>query len=123
MGAHNELGKVGEEEAVKYLELQGYRIRHRNWRSKRYELDIVAVKDGILVFIEVKTRRNNLYGEPENAVNRHKIWHLVSCADTYVKCYHLDMPSRFDVISLVGTKPPFKINHIENAFQIPWRTY
>ena len=48
MAAHNTLGKTGEDAAVAYLERNGYTINHRNWRKNRLELDIVAVKDGLL---------------------------------------------------------------------------
>lgn len=58
MAAHNTLGKTGEDAAVAYLERNGYTINHRNWRKNRLELDIVAVKDGLLIVVEVKTRSN-----------------------------------------------------------------
>ena len=70
MAEHNVLGKEGEGEAVAYLQEKGYVIRHRNWLAGRLELDIVAEKDGELVVIEVKTRRNERYGRPEDAVDR-----------------------------------------------------
>lgn len=54
MAAHNTLGKTGEDAAVAYLERNGYTINHRNWRKNRLELDIVAVKDGLLIVVEVK---------------------------------------------------------------------
>ena len=53
MAAHNTLGKTGEDAAVAYLERNGYTINHRNWRKTRLELDIVAVKDGLLIVVEV----------------------------------------------------------------------
>ena len=62
MAEHNDLGKEGEDEAVRYLTEKGYCILHRNWRRGRNELDIIATKDGQLVFVEVKTRRNETYG-------------------------------------------------------------
>ena len=52
MAKHNELGKAGEDAAVKYLESKGYMIRHRNWRFMHWELDIVAYKDGVVRVIE-----------------------------------------------------------------------
>ena len=55
MAAHNELGKEGEEESVRFLMEKGYKIRHRNWRSGKYELDIVAQQQNELVIVEVKT--------------------------------------------------------------------
>ena len=78
MAEHNDLGKEGEDEAVRYLTEKGYCILHRNWRRGRNELDIIATKDGQLVFVEVKTRRNETYGHAEDAVNDRKIRTLVS---------------------------------------------
>lgn len=119
MAAHNELGKEGETEATTYLQNQGYIILHRNWHSGRFELDIVAQKDNELIIAEVKTRRNENYGHPEDAVTARKIRHIVASTDTYLKKYKIDLPVRFDIITIVGTEPPFRIEHIEEAFFPP----
>ncbi len=119
MAEHNELGKEGEEEAARYLTGQGYHILHRNWRRGRNELDIVAAKDNQLIFVEVKTRRNEAYGHPEDAVTNRKIRTLVSLADAYINKFRLDLPVRFDIITVVGNEPPFRIEHIEEAFLPP----
>lgn len=73
MSAHNILGKAGEDAAAKYLEQNGYTIRDRNWRKNHLELDIVADKDKELIIVEVKTRSNTDYIEPQDAVNWQKI--------------------------------------------------
>lgn len=70
MAAHNELGKEGEDLAALHLMEKGYRIRHRNWRSGKKEIDIVAEKDGELVIVEVKTRGNENFGRPEDPEHR-----------------------------------------------------
>lgn len=119
MAEHNDLGKEGENEAARYLTEKGYYIRHRNWRRGKNELDIVAEKDRLLIFIEVKTRRNETYGHAEDAVNNRKIRTLVSLADSYIKLYGIDLPARFDIITVIGEKPPFHIEHIEDAFLPP----
>ena len=119
MAAHNELGKDGEDEAVRYLEAKGYRICHRNWRSGRKELDIVAEHQGELVVVEVRTRRNQTYGTPEESINEAKIRRIVSSADAYVRKFHIDLPVRFDILSLTGIAKPLKIEHIVNAFFPP----
>ena len=103
MASHNELGKEGENAAVKYLLEKGYEIRHRNWHSGHRDLDIVAQKDGELVIVEVKTRSDACFGQPEDAVDRRAI----------------DLPVRFDIITVVGNRPPFHIEHIEDAFFPP----
>lgn len=73
MAIHNILGKAGEDAAAKYLEQNGYTIRDRNWRKNHLELDIVADKDKELIIVEVKTRSNTDYIEPQDAVNWQKI--------------------------------------------------
>ena len=69
MAAHNRLGKEGEDAVAAYLERQGYTILHRNWRKNRLELDIVAMHEVELVVVEVKTRTNTEYKEPQEAVD------------------------------------------------------
>ena len=119
MAAHNELGKEGEDEAVRYLETKGYRICHRNWRSGRKELDIVAEHQGELIVVEVRTRRNQTYGTPEESISEAKIRRIVSSADAYVRKFRIDLPVRFDILSLTGIAKPLKIEHIEDAFYPP----
>ena len=119
MAAHNELGKEGEEEAVRFLERQGYHIRHRNWRSGRKELDIVAEHHDELVIVEVKTRRDKKFGTPEACISEAKIRRIVSSTDAYLRKFQIDMPVRFDIISLTGTEAPLEVEHIVNAFYPP----
>ncbi|MDR0798168.1 MAG: YraN family protein [Dysgonamonadaceae bacterium] len=123
MAQHNELGKHGENLAVDYLQNRNYRILHRNWRRSSYELDIVACTDEEIVFVEVKTRSSVIYSSPEEAVNNQKINHLIAAADLYVKIFDIDLPARFDIISIVGQEPNFDIDHIEDAFYPPVKTY
>ena len=119
MAIHNELGKEGEEAAVQFLINRGYQIRHRNWRCGRKELDIVAVHQGELVIVEVKTRRNKLYGNPEEAISETKIRRIVSSTDAYLRKFAIDLPVRFDIISLTGDPQLGEIEHIPNAFHPP----
>ena len=119
MAAHNTLGKDGEDAAVAYLERNGYVIRHRNWRKNHLELDIVAVKDGLLIVVEVKTRSNTEYIEPQDAVNWQKVRHIVVAADAYIKHFSIDAPVRFDIITVVGEADAFEIKHIKDAFYPP----
>ena len=119
MAKHNELGKAGEDAAVAYLENTGYVIRDRNWRKGHFELDIVAAKDNELVVVEVKTRRNTEYAEPEDAVDMPKIRRTVRAADTYIKLFQVDAPVRFDIITAVGDNGRFEIEHIKEAFFPP----
>ena len=113
------LGKAGEDAAVEYLTRKGYTIRDRNWRKNRLELDIVATKDDIIAFVEVKTRRNTDFREPYEAVDWKKIRHIVVAADAYVKMYAIDARIRFDIMEVVGGPDHFQITHIEDAFDSP----
>lgn len=119
MAKHNNLGKEGEETAAFYMEDKGYHIRHRNWRNRHKELDIVAEKDGELIIVEVKTRTSVEYGNPEEAVTALKIQRVIKATDAYIKQYELDMPVRFDIICIVGECGHFQIEHYPAAFYPP----
>ncbi|MCQ2387352.1 MAG: YraN family protein [Clostridia bacterium] len=107
------LGKVGEKLAKKYLEKNGYKIISTNFKTKIGEIDIIAKIDEIIVFVEVKTRVNDDYGFPSEAVNKDKIrkYNLVA-TEFLQKNNFLDQECRFDVIEVENKK----INHIINAF-------
>ncbi|MCM1108611.1 MAG: YraN family protein [Clostridium sp.] len=120
MAAHNELGRKGEDAAVAKLMAEGYAVRHRNWRCGHKELDIVAERDGMLVFVEVKTRRDVCFGRPEEAVTPLKIRRIVASADAYLRKFALDQPVRFDVVTVVeDTSGRLCVHHIEEAFYPP----
>jgi putative endonuclease len=119
MAEHNELGKWGEELAAKYLEQKGYVIRDRDWRQGKLDLDIVAVADDgeTVVFVEVKARKTNAFGQPEQAVDAKKIKRLARAADSYVKSLGVSAPLRFDIVSIIGDqKEAQTIEHIVDAF-------
>ena len=117
MAAHNEFGIEGEDKAANYLIREGYTILDRNWKSGHKELDIVAERDGTLVIVEVKARKSNKYGNPEDAVSRSKIRNTVLAADAYIRFNRIDLPVRFDIISILSNGDV--INHIEDAFRSP----
>lgn len=119
MAVHNRLGKSGEKAACEYLQGKGYTIREMNWRSGKLELDIIAQKGTVLVFIEVKTRQNNQYGFPEEAITPAKIRRIVYAADAYIRMYNLSLDVRFDVMSLVQRPDGYEIEQIEDAFFPP----
>nr|WP_288330178.1 YraN family protein [uncultured Prevotella sp.] len=119
MAEHNELGKWGEELAAKYLEQKGYVIRDRDWRQGKLDLDIVAVADDgeTVVFVEVKARKTNAFGQPEQAVDAKKIKRLARAADSYVKSLGVSAPLRFDIVSIIGDQEEAQtIEHIVDAF-------
>ena len=84
MATHIDFGKLGETLAEDFLVDKGYTIVHRNWRHSRYEIDIVALKNELPHFIEVKTRSSNEFGEPEESVSKKKIRFLLQAADEFL---------------------------------------
>lgn len=109
-------GMRGETLAVQYLMKQGFKIITRNYRCPFGEIDIIATKDKVYVFIEVKTRRNLSFGRPSEAINKKKREHCVKTAQCFIKHFNLaDVDCRFDAIEIILT-PSMKIEHIENIF-------
>lgn len=119
MAKHNILGHQGEDIAAGYLEKQGYEILDRNWMCGHKDLDIVAVDNGTLVIVEVKTRSSMEWGDPEDFVNDRKIRRIVHSADAYIRCNCLDMDVRFDIVSVIIDDELFKVEHIKEAFFPP----
>ena len=116
MAFHNQLGEEGEKIAVNYLKSRGYIIHHTNWRMSHLEVDIIAEDNGELVFIEVKTRSSDKYGEPEEAVNDQKEKDLLRLASVYLENLQLEVPARFDIISIIISIGKSSITHFEDAF-------
>ena len=117
MALHNELGKWGEDVAAEYLERQGYTIIERDWKSGHRDLDIIALDGDTIVFVEVKTRSNRMFTDPEMAVDYQKIRHLQQAANHYIKYRHINHDIRFDIITVVGTMNDSPaIDHIKDAF-------
>lgn len=102
-----------------YLENKGYTILERNYRFERAEVDIVAHHGLEIIFIEVKTRKNADFGEPEEFVDEAKIGRICKAAEAWL--YERNMvgaPARFDVVSILSKNPTeHRIKHFENAFQ------
>lgn len=116
MAAHNELGKWGEDMAEAYLRNNGYIILERDWHSGHRDIDIIAIDGNDIVFMEVKTRRNNVFIEPEQTINHKKLQNLRLAINHYVKYRHVDKNIRFDIITIIGnigSKP--EINHIKEV--------
>lgn len=114
MYLRHKIGKIGEDLATKYLENIGYSIIERNFIAKQGEIDIIAKDKEELVFIEVKTRTNALYGQPVDAVNRIKQKHLVKTVNYYLYLRNLENKFiRLDVIEVYLKDNTYKINHIK----------
>lgn len=110
------LGRWGEDLAASYLAAQGYQVLERNVRTPHGEIDLVARDPGMLVFVEVKTRRSASFGPPEESVTPRKRLHLSASAQAYLQSHpELDGNWRLDVIAirLFKSEPP-EIVHFEN---------
>ena len=114
------LGKYGEDLASDYLVRHGYHLIRRNFKARYGEIDIIAMKNSILVFIEVKTRIGKKYGIPEEAVTQRKI-HEVTLTAEYYYLLNPQLPKahRVDVIAieLFPDKTIKDLRHIENITQ------
>ena len=113
---HYKLGKDGEVYAQEYIKVNGYKILHTNWFYNRKELDIVALKNNMLTVFEVKTRFENGWEEPKDAVKMRKQRNIIDAADAYIQQYDLNFEVQFDVISLIYNGKNFKLEHIPDAF-------
>jgi putative endonuclease len=115
--ANKELGDWGEQIAVEYLISNNIKVIGRNIRTSYGEIDVVGQKDGIIIFFEVKTRRTEKFGNPEDAVNYKKREHMKNSALDFMQSnLDLEMDWRIDVIAIfVGEKNKLKIRWIKNA--------
>jgi putative endonuclease len=111
-----ELGASGEVQAMNYLRKKGYNVLEINWRHKHWEIDLVAEKSGEIIFVEVKTRTGNFFGEPELAVNKSKQRLLGRAASEYMHQKRLGGDVRFDIVSVTITPRGPDILHVEDAF-------
>lgn len=113
---HIEKGKKGESIARDYLVQNGYQILDTNYRNKIGEIDIIALNNNILIFVEIKTRTNTNYGYAYEAVNYKKQRKILNTSLIYIKEKKLDgLQLRYDIIEVYMTNK-LSINHIENAF-------
>ena len=113
------LGKLGEDLAADHLLKKSYKIIVRNYRQKTGEIDIIAHDGDCLVFVEVKTRKSTLFGQPYEAVTKKKQAQLSRVALDYMNRNRLlKKPARFDVISiLIDTNGKAAIEHLINCFE------
>jgi putative endonuclease len=118
MSMRNELGRAGESLAARFLEAKGWRIVGRNVRCGRSgEIDIVAARNGVLAFVEVKTRRTARYGTPGEAVTRRKQLRIRAMARAYLASVRPGADAvRFDVIEVRTGGPRPSVTHLEGVF-------
>ncbi len=116
--SHLELGRIGEEAAVRWYEQRGYDLVARNWRCRLGELDLVLSKGGVLVFCEVKCRRGTTFGLPFEAVNHIKQRKVRAVAQAFLKARRETADAvRFDVASVsVERSGRHHVHVFEDAF-------
>lgn len=105
----------GEKAAARFLKKNGYKILCQNFKCRLGEIDIIAKDGDILVFAEVKQRKNADFGHPEDFVDFRKQRKIRKTAEIYLLKNKTKPICRFDVISVLGEKK-FNITHIKNAF-------
>ena len=115
------LGREGEDLACNYLIDNGYTILQRNWRAGHLEIDIIALNQNGIHFVEVKTRREPVQGKPEDSVNTSKQKKLINAAEKYLSSKKNeilgDMEIYFDVLTIVyDTHNNYHIRYIPEAF-------
>lgn len=117
MNQRKQLGQKGEDIAVRFLENKGFEIVARNHREGRTEIDIIAKKEKLLVFVEVKARSSTVHGYPEEAVSAAKATRIVAAAEQYIAKMNWQGLIRFDIISIVQHQQHLQeILHFEDAF-------
>jgi putative endonuclease len=112
------LGRKGEDRAARFLADQGYKILERNYRTRNGEIDLIALHNGEVVFVEVKTRTSDAFGAPELAVTPQKQRKMIKAALGYIKYKKLhQVPCRFDVVA-ISPATEGGVELIQNAFEM-----
>ena len=111
------IGSAGETAAANYLRRRLYKIVEMNYSCRFGEIDIIAQKGGYIVFVEVKTRKNEDFAAAREFVTYAKQQRILKTASLWLQQHDCDLQPRFDVIEVVGEGRQRKIRHIENAFE------
>jgi putative endonuclease len=117
MAHHNDTGMFGEKVAVQYLSEKGFNILHQNWRHSHWEVDVIASVNNTLHFIEVKTRRTEKFGFPEDDVSEKKIKNLINASEEFLLLNPGWKLIQFDVLSITILKgKPVEFFFIEDVY-------
>lgn len=117
MAAHNDSGRVAEQEAAKWLESKGYTLLEANYRHQHAEIDLIMTHQGLLVFIEVKFRTGTGFGYAEEFVDGTKKRLLVKAADQYIYQKDWQRDIRFDIVGVYkDSKGTLHFRQFEDAF-------
>lgn len=109
-------GLWGEELAARFLSGQGAAILHRNWRSGRNEIDLIAEWNGVVVFVEVKLRKTNAFGHPETFLGKAQIRNIRRASTEYQIQHGITGTIRFDIVAITGTRGNHSLLHLPDAF-------
>ncbi len=109
-------GRVAEKIAALYFTKKFYLLRHRNYRYRKFEIDLIVEKGGLLLFVEVKSAKHNLFGEPEKNIKRGQINRIKLAAEAYQQATLWEGEIRFDSILLTFFPQAIKIEHFKDAF-------
>lgn len=115
MAKHLDQGTLGEQQALQYLIQHGYVIKETNWRFKHLEIDVIAEDNNMLVFVEVKTRKNKNYGHPIEFVDLAKQQKIIRAADEYIALSGYEGEVRFDIVSVLQ-HATVEIELVKDAF-------
>jgi len=113
---NKQVGDKGETIAANFLQKRGFNIIERNWRYKHLEIDIIASINNKLHFVEVKTRTNKKYGQPEESISKAKMNHLKIGAEAYLYLNPQWELIQFDVVAIMLTKDKEEIFLIDDVF-------
>lgn len=117
MAEHIDFGKRGEQLAKEYLQKKGYKILKSNYRVGNAEVDLIAEHNKQTIFIEVKTRMQSKFGNPEIAVTQEKRRNMKKVARGYIQYNKLQGEVRFDIISITfSNKNDYELMHFDDAF-------
>jgi putative endonuclease len=111
-----QLGQAAEDLATSHLKKQNFAIVARNYRYQRAEIDIIARKDQLLVFVEVKARSNDRFGDPEAFVRGRQQALVRTAAEHYIIIHDWNHAIRFDIIAVLKTNNHIQLAHFEDAF-------
>ncbi|TAE04195.1 MAG: YraN family protein [Bacteroidetes bacterium] len=109
------LGQKGEDLACNYLISKGFQILERNFRHKRFEIDLIVKHENTIVFVEVKLRSSLNFGNPEDFVSQKQQNRIIEAANFYLSEKNIDSEIRFDIIAISNLQKP-EIEHFEDAF-------
>lgn len=114
-----EFGLQGERVAERWLLMRGWRVLQRRYRSGHRDIDLIAKRDNLVAFVEVKARSGNEFGDPVEAVNWKKRNELVRSASTWIDRHgRSGEVYRFDVIGVLVSGERVRVRHVENAFLV-----